>query len=93
MKITHNDQTVEVDDITPLVIEDRLRRYLERWGRYYELAAYRAIAERHGMSFDAFRQIADKLIDEGVLERHPTATAGKFCLVFAQRPRKHRREV
>jgi len=87
MKITHNDKTVEVDDITPLIIEDRLRRYLERWGRYYELAAYRAIAERHGMSFDDFRTICDRLIEEGFLERHSATTAGKFWLVRAVRRR------
>jgi hypothetical protein len=88
MKITHNDQTVEVDDITPLIIEDRLRRYLERWGRYYELAAYRAIPERHGLSFEGFRRIADKLIEEGFLERHSATTAGKFWLVRATRRRR-----
>jgi hypothetical protein len=87
MKITHNHRTVEVDDITPLIIEDRLRRYLERWGRYYELAAYRAIAERHGMSFDDFRKIADRLIEEGFLERHSATTAGKFWLVRVERRR------
>lgn len=84
MKITHNGRTVEVNDITPLIIEDRLRRYLERWGRYYELAAYRAIAERHGLSFEDFKQIADRLIDEGFLERHSATTAGKFWLVRAE---------
>jgi hypothetical protein len=84
MKITHNGQTVEVDDITPLIIEDRLRRYLERWGRYYELAAYRAIAERHGLSFEDFKKIADRLIEEGFLERHSATTAGKFWLVRAE---------
>jgi hypothetical protein len=93
MKITHNGHTIEIDDIMPLVIENRLRRYIERWGRYYELAAYRAIAERHGMGFDAFRRIADKLIDEGILERHPTTTAGRFWLVFAPRTRKRNREA
>jgi hypothetical protein len=88
MKITHNGRTMEVDDITPLIIEDRLRRYLERWGRYYELAAYRAIAERHGLSFEDFKQIADRLIEEGFLERHSATTAGKFWLVRAENRRR-----
>jgi hypothetical protein len=83
MKITHNGRTIEVEDITPLIIEDRLRRYLERWGRYYELAAYRAIAERHGLSLEDFKQIVDKLIEKGFLERHSATTAGKFWLVRA----------
>lgn len=84
MKITHNGRTVEVNDITPFIIEDRLRRYLERWGRYYELAAYRAIAERHGLSIEDFKQIVDKLIEEGFLERHSATTAGKFWLVHVK---------
>lgn len=85
MKITHNGQNIDVEDTTPLLVENRLRRYLERWGQYYELAAYRAIAERQGMTFESFKEIADHLIEEGFLERHPATSAGKYLLVRAHR--------